>query len=343
MYNYNTPDYHTNLAPGMMGGGNPMDIGTMTHGSGYQSSAPSYIPQIPQLGSSGGGFGDWMKNNGGSAMGGAGSIFSGLMKLFGGGGKMPQMNNPANAAMPYLNQIPDMMKGYYSPYINAGNRAMGSLEGQYGQTSAQLPGMINQYKGMAGLQPSVTNQYQQMMNDPSGVLNKLGQGFQSSPGYGFQRQQGQDAINRAAAAGGGLGSPGEMQEMAKFTQGLANQDYGNYMNRATGMLSGALSGLDQQSQTGMEGLHNLYNTGHQGQQMLNQMGFQGSNELAQSLANTLMSQGNLAYQGQNTDNMNNMLRYMMKQGQGQNKMGGLSDIFSGASSLIPLIFGGGGK
>ncbi len=78
----------------------------------------------------------------------------------------------------------------------------------------------------------------------------------------------------------------------------------------------------------------LYNGGMQGQQQLNQMGFQGSNELAQSLANLLMSQSNLAYQGQNAQNTND---YMRNRNDNDNKKNGMKDIFSSLSSLIPMI------
>jgi hypothetical protein len=42
------------------------------------------------------------------------------------------MQNPANGAQGYLNQIPGMMQGYYNPYIQAGQQALPQLQQQFG-------------------------------------------------------------------------------------------------------------------------------------------------------------------------------------------------------------------
>lgn len=61
------------------------------------------------------------------------------------------------------------------------------------------------------------------------------QGFQATPGYQFQFDQGTSAVNALAGARGGLNSGRTMQDLTTFGQGLANQEYGNYLNRLTGM------------------------------------------------------------------------------------------------------------
>lgn len=60
-------------------------------------------------------------------------------------------------------------------------------------------------------------------------------GFQTSPGYQFQLQEGNDAIRRAASAGGMRLSGAALKDQAQFTTGLAAQDYGNWWNRETGL------------------------------------------------------------------------------------------------------------
>ena len=52
--------------------------------------------------------------------------------------------------------------------------------------------------------------------------------FQTSPGYEFQQQQGLDAINRTANARGMLASGNNSQDLLDYSQGLANQEWGNY-------------------------------------------------------------------------------------------------------------------
>jgi hypothetical protein len=49
--------------------------------------------------------------------------------------------------------------------------------------------------------------------------------FQSDPGYQFRMDQGQQALERSAAARGGLMSGAALKDTARFSQGLASQDY----------------------------------------------------------------------------------------------------------------------
>ena len=49
--------------------------------------------------------------------------------------------------------------------------------------------------------------------------------FESDPGYQFRMDQGQQALERSAAARGGLLSGAALKDTARFSQGLASQDY----------------------------------------------------------------------------------------------------------------------
>lgn len=72
-------------------------------------------------------------------------------------------------------------------------------------------------------------------NTGTGPLNApftMGQ-FQDSPGYQFQKQQGEDAINNSAAARGGVNSGNTLKALSQFGTGLANQDYWNAYNAYT--------------------------------------------------------------------------------------------------------------
>jgi len=55
--------------------------------------------------------------------------------------------------------------------------------------------------------------------------------FQTDPGYGFQLDQGLQALNRTHAAAGNLSSGNADTDALKFSQGLADQSYGNYVSR----------------------------------------------------------------------------------------------------------------
>jgi len=53
--------------------------------------------------------------------------------------------------------------------------------------------------------------------------------FYKSPGYQFQLQQGNAAINKQAAAGGGLYSSNTLNAQGNYAQGLASTSYNNYL------------------------------------------------------------------------------------------------------------------
>lgn len=167
----------------------------------------------------------------------------------------PFYTNPANSGMNYLNQISSTIQPYYQPYIDSGNQALGSLMGQYNT----------------------------LLTNPDSVISMAGQGFQSSPGYQYDYNQGMNAANEAAAAGGMLGTPASQQQAASMSENLANQDYNSYLDNSLG----------------------LYKTGLQGMGGINQLGYNASNEMAGSLASALTDQAGMAYKGQANQNAAN--------------------------------------
>lgn len=177
---------------------------------------------------------------------GWGGIGSGLYSLFGGG------KNPYDEAMPYANQIESGASKYMQPYMDKGMDALNALIGQYG-------GLIN---------------------DPGGMLNKIGAGYQQSPGFQFSLNEAMRQMQNSAASGGQAGSPSTQAMMGQRAMGMANQDYGNYLDRATGMYNQGL---------GIAG-------------NINNQGFNASNQMVQALLQQLASQAQLAGQSANYNN-----------------------------------------
>lgn len=149
-----------------------------------------------------------------------------LSDLFGGG------KNPADAAMPYLNQIPGQTQGYQQPFFDAGKN--------------QLPGLQDQYS--------------QLMNDPGGRMNKIGESFQQSPGFKFAMDQALQGGNHAAAAGGMAGSPQHEQQNMQLATDLGNQEYNNWLKNALG-----------QYDMGVQGAQGMANQGQQAGQSMADM------------------------------------------------------------------------
>lgn len=246
-------------------------------GSGFGSSGGMGWGGFGGMGS--GGMPKWMGGTGmnmGQAMGMGAGIGNILGGIFGG------MNNknPMNSAMPYMNQSRNDIQNAFNPYIKTGQAQLPGLQQQYGQLTSNLPGLQQQYG--------------QLTSNPGGVVNAIGSSFHQSPGFQFQIQQALGAANRAAAAGGMAGSPMEQQNIAGTVNGLANQDYYNYLGNAENMYNRGLAGQQQ-----------LYGMGLQGQQGLYGMGYGASQNMGEDLGQLGMSQAQLAYAGQADQNQQN--------------------------------------
>lgn len=131
-----------------------------------------------------------------------------LSDIFGGG------KNPADSAMPYLNQIPGKTQQYQQPWFGAGKNMI----------------------------PGLTDQYNQLMNDPSKRLNEIGAGYKESPGFKFAMQQALQGGNHAAAAGGMAGSPQHEQQNMQLANDIASQDYNKFLENSLGLYGQGLTG-----------------------------------------------------------------------------------------------------
>lgn len=141
-------------------------------------------------------------------------------------------DNPADAGMEYINQIPGMANSTYGPYRNAG-LAAGAAIGP---------------------------QYYRMATNPQGYYNDIMDDYQESPNYQFNYDQGIKQMQGDAAAGGYTGTEYDQRRQAEFEQGLLSQDQQQYFNNVT-----------RSQQYGLQGGHQFYNTGYQASDSLAQM------------------------------------------------------------------------
>ena len=81
-------------------------------------------------------------------------------------------------------------------------------------------------------------------------MNDHKAGFKKSPGYQFRRKQGEKAIERASSARGLRFAAGTMKDFARFNQGLASDEYGNYMNHLHSLSGTGQTANSQQAQAG---------------------------------------------------------------------------------------------
>jgi hypothetical protein len=134
---------------------------------------------------------------------------------------------------------------YYDPYSSATSGA---------------PGMLANSFGLGGAQGNQAAQ----------------DAFQAGPGYQFALDQGLQALNRNAASRGMLASGNNTQDILKYSQGLANQEFNNWRTGLGGLSQLGLSAA--QGQTGRQGALAGLDTGYG----------QGAANVYQNTANSLM-------------------------------------------------------
>jgi hypothetical protein len=144
--------------------------------------------------------------------------------------------------------------------------------------------------------------------------------FQADPGYAFRLGEGTKALERSAAARGGLLSGGTGKALQRFGQEMGSQEYTNAFNRYQAERTARLQPL--QALTGM-GQTTAQQIGQQGQQMASNVG-DAMGSAAAARASGYVGTGNALTSGLNT-----YLNYQ----QGQNY---LSAIRGGGSGRIPL-------
>lgn len=253
----------------------------------------------------------------GAQFGAMGALGAGLGQLLG------NQQSAAGAAMPYLNQMGSTLSPYYQPYINAGNQALGGMQGQASQLTGMLPGLQSQYAGTNQMGQGAMSAYTNMMNNPGQTVNNIGASYHQSPGYQFALQQAMGAGNNQAAAGGMIGTPAAQQQQMQTASGLANQDYYNWFGNAMNMYGQGAQGASNLYGQGLQGQQGLYGQGLNTLGSLGQMGYGASSGLAQNLGIALNNQAGLAYAGQNAQN----------QAQGQ----GWGSMLGGAASMASFI------
>ena len=109
-----------------------------------------------------------------------------------------------------------------APYSEAGITAqnrMLDLMGLSTRTGAAGFGSANQPYSMAGF-------------DPNSLMRNFGASdFQTDPGYSFRLSEGLKALDRQAAARGGMMSGAALKAAGRYGQEAASQEYGNAFNR----------------------------------------------------------------------------------------------------------------
>ena len=140
--------------------------------------------------------------------------------------------------------------------------------------------------------------YEDVIMDPSKYIE--------SPSYNFLLNRGVGAIDAAASASGGLDKGARSKDLMAYGQGLASQDYGNYVSLLGNLLNryAGTAGVGQAATNTMVGL---------GQNTANQVGnAEAAGYINQSNARTGMYE-NFANIGSNATNQFMLNNYLQPQ------------------------------
>lgn len=125
----------------------------------------------------------------------------------------------------------------------------------YGQIDTGLAGANADYASALGLYGGLTDTYNRGSTMYANALGLNGadgnaaatSAYQAGPGYQYATDQAIQGLERRAAAQGRLGSGQTGLDTLSAVYGLANQDYGSWLDRLSGYDSKALGAADSQA------------------------------------------------------------------------------------------------
>lgn len=199
------------------------------------------------------------------ALGAAGSLGGAALSSSASKNAAKTQASSAQQALDFQKGVYDDQKANQQPFLQAGTSSIGKLmEGLNNGTFG--PGSIPSFEA-----PSLAE-------------------ARATPGYQFTQQQGINAIDRSAAARGGLGSGSTLQRLQSFGSGLADSTYNDVFNRSLSTYQTKLQGQSQAfnellapSQLGENAASNINATGSQA---------------ASNIGNLMTQQGNATAAGQ---------------------------------------------
>jgi hypothetical protein len=191
-------------------------------------------------------------------------------------------------------------------YTEKANLARADLESGFGQARTDLSAGYGQSRDALSAGYGKSREGLQSQADLAhyGEDALTGKGFETSGGYQFRLDQGNQALSRMQAASGGRLSGAALKKAGEYNQGFASNEYNNWANRASqlGQVGyGAQRGIaDYYAQEG-QGLSSLYSREGEG---LSNLSVARGGALGQLDINSGQYLGGLAERGGN--NLSNL-------------------------------------
>lgn len=161
------------------------------------------------------------------------------------------------------------------------------------------------------------------------VTDKL----RGTPGYGFRMTEGQTAVETGAAARGGLYSGATAKALTRFGQGLADQTYGDHINRLAG-IAGTGQTVNSQNAAAGQNYANQFGANVNNAAAARASGLQARADASSQLATGL---GGLAAYGVNQWAANRTPNYLVP---GSGYYGATASTSTGANWRNAYGFGG---
>jgi len=146
-------------------------------------------------------------------------------------------------------------KKEYQRYRDIGNTIIN--DGQNESVGA-LNNAINAYSPYAQTGQAANSMYGNALGLNGADGNAAATGaFQAGPGYDFALKQGEQSALRGASAAGMLNSGNTLTALNQYGQGVANQEYGSWLDRLAGQSAQGLQAAGGQAQ-GYNNISNAY-------------------------------------------------------------------------------------
>lgn len=203
--------------------------------------------------------------------------------------KRANKNNPANAAMSYFQQNPQIARDIFNRYINQGNAADVNNGSHY-------QNIYNEY----GNNTPISQGYNAMSENPMEYINKIMRGYNPSEGFKYKERKLQDVARSAAAQGGFSGTQYDQERQADMIRQLLGQDQQEWLGNVVGAQQTGLSGLERMLGGRTGALQGLANRGEN----QTQRGFNASQSLANALIGNQNQMAGAASWGQQQANQN---------------------------------------
>lgn len=174
---------------------------------------------------------------------------AGLFDIFDSGSGRQAAQQSRNATVGGINSGLDFYKRQSGRADDALRSGQTNAVNALNQSGSYFKKALPQYRNMYDTGSEGVDYYGQLVG-LGGDMEGAKEALAGVPGYQFAQEQGLDALNRRANSRGMLASGNNTQDILKFSQGLADQNYFNYLN--------ALNPYFGQQQAGANGLANTY-------------------------------------------------------------------------------------